>query len=813
MNLEGGVWKRGLVCSSLLAALGGCSGRDASVSTRVAELATDSKGAATRIRQVSLSEAGTPRVHRPRPRRAAAADCTTNSAPGIHTPYQWVLDNGIITGLYATTDDAGSNGSIHFNGGAVVGSADLAIIFWGNEWNQPGASPGMDQVLTEISKIKGTGYLTSLQQYGFQSFGVTHAVNVASEPPSPFGDSSVTDMIEDLISAGIFPEPTAPGGRIVYMVFMPPGAVTSDQNAAGAHTSDDGVWAGWIGNTNMNGDLNGMMVAFTHEVAETISDPEPESGWIMDQFLNCGDEIGDVCWHTRDWLDGVEVQAYWSQKDHACVIPMFPPPSILSAVPGSGPISGGTEVTIVGSNFDVDGRTQVFFGSQPAKSVSCISPGECKAVTPQGYTLGPNDIKVVVDGFATVLSGFTYVPTISSVSPRQGTIGDQLVVTGYPFNYIPSVMSFAIGDYPVSTFSCNSATSCTLTVPPGCGSGDVKVTIEGYTSVDNPAVDSFNFNGPIITNIDPTSGPAYGDTDVNLDGSGFNQSMQVVFRDVVSGVETPAARLFCPYTNWCIATSPPSANNQPGTAQIIARLLGCSSVPAPQDFTYLALASRVVSISVDANGNGTLQLDALAPLAGGNVTLVASDPNTVSVPATVTVPAGTTTGTFTVSFLPTTLTETVTLTATYNGNSVTTTVNVVPKSLPATLALGTTDFALPYNKPESLAVTISPPAPAGGAVITLASSQPQYLAVPASVTVPAGATTVTFTITSSYNGTQPFIAATLTATYNGLTATRNINLVSPTCVPHRRCGRFSCGWSDDGCGGTYCCGIDPSCCS
>ena len=46
-------------------------------------------------------------------------------------------------------------------------------------------------------------------------------------------------------------------------------------------------------------------------------------------------------------------------------------------------------------------------------------------------------------------------------------------------------------------------------------------------------------------------------------------------------------------------------------------------------------------------------------------------------------------------------------------------------------------------------MTLSAAAPAGGAVVTLASNNTNAATVPASVTVPANATTITFAITTS----------------------------------------------------------------
>src|SRR5262249_57210333 len=70
-------------------------------------------------------------------------------------------------------------------------------------------------------------------------------------------------------------------------------------------------------------------------------------------------------------------------------------------------------------------------------------------------------------------------------------------------------------------------------------------------------------------------------------------------------------------------------------------------------------------------------------------------------------------------------------------------------------------------------VTLNRAAPAGGAVVTLASSNTNVATVPASVTVAAGGTTKTFAITTS--AVNAATAVTITATYNGVARTAKLN--------------------------------------
>jgi hypothetical protein len=59
-----------------------------------------------------------------------------------------------------------------------------------------------------------------------------------------------------------------------------------------------------------------------------------------------------------------------------------PPPSIDELSPSSGPASGGSEVVIRGS--DLEGATEVTFGSAPATSFTVVSDRELRAIAPPG---------------------------------------------------------------------------------------------------------------------------------------------------------------------------------------------------------------------------------------------------------------------------------------------------------------------------------------------------------------------------------------------------------------------------------------------
>ena len=84
------------------------------------------------------------------------------------------------------------------------------------------------------------------------------------------------------------------------------------------------------------------------------------------------------------------------------------------------------------------------------------------------------------------------------------------------------------------------------------------------------------------------------------------------------------------------------------------------------------------------------------------------------------------------------------------------------------------------GSPSTGTVTLSGPAPSGGAVVSLSSSNTGVASVPSSVTVPAGATSASFTVTTTAVSTSTSV--TISGSYGGATQTATLT-VNPGAVP------------------------------
>ena len=176
-----------------------------------------------------------------------------------------------------------------------------------------------------------------------------------------------------------------------------------------------------------------------------------------------------------------------------------------------------------------------------------------------------------------------------------------------------------------------------------------------------------------------------------------------------------------------------------------------------------------------SGATGTVILIAAAPAGGAVVALASSNTAAATVPGGVTVPAGSTTATFAVATSAVTTPTTVTISATGGGATRSAQLTVTPAATLTSLSVQPTN--IPGGSTASGTVTLSAPAPAGGAVVTLSSANTAAATVPASVTVPSTSTTATFPVTAKAVTTSTTV--TITATLGGATRTATLTVNPP----------------------------------
>jgi hypothetical protein len=502
-------------------------------------------------------------------------------------------------GIYNNSQDANAADFVTNHGGPQIVTADIELIFWGSRWSNA-TLPAAADVTAAVKDILSGPYLSQMAQYGFQSLhlrGITYLTS--PDPPTNYTGDDVTARVWDLIGSDQFPEPDEPGGRILYMFIMPPGT-TPPPGLRGAHGDDwhndipldiDRIWYGWTS----YGTLDRITEVFGHELVESITNPEPDSpGWTMNRSLNGGNEIGDACNHTVDFLHGVDMQAYWSQAYRACVLPLDSGrPEINYLSQTQGPVTGGTKVVINGRLFvNVSG---VFFGVTPAKSFTVDSPFQITAFSPAVDAGVEADIHVTTPFGDSMGSKFYYQPIVTSVDPNAGPIQGHNGVTVHGIGLSTSVSGSSVlfGGVPSPNVYCYDNTRCAVEVPPSAQTTvDVQVSAGGAYSQPVPA-DHYTYVGPTITKLIPNVGPEAGGTLVHFEGislaDGMIWRMNETRINVVCG----------PFVD-CQWLTPPGT----GVVNLSVEYNNVRSAPSPDSqFTYAKFPS--IAGMVPATGPAT----------------------------------------------------------------------------------------------------------------------------------------------------------------------------------------------------------------
>jgi hypothetical protein len=137
--------------------------------------------------------------------------------------------------------------------------------------------------------------------------------------------------------------------------------------------------------------------------------------------------------------------------------------------PPKGPV--GTQVIISGSGFT--GATAVKFNGTSA-TFTVNSDTQITATVPAGATTGPITV-TGPGGTATSTTNFTVTPAITGFSPTQGPVGTQVIISGSGFTGATAVKF----NGKSATFTVNSDTQITATVPTGATTGPITVTGPG----------------------------------------------------------------------------------------------------------------------------------------------------------------------------------------------------------------------------------------------------------------------------------------------------------------------------------------------
>jgi len=189
-------------------------------------------------------------------------------------------------------------------------------------------------------------------------------------------------------------------------------------------------------------------------------------------------------------------------------------PTIISITPNNGPSTGGTPVTIKGTNFS--GPLDVALGPNNMTSIVVVNSTTITAVTPSGS--GIADLFVANMSLAYI---FTYVnPYITGIVPPNGTTlgGTRIIITGIYFTGATNIQIDGVN----ATITVDSDTQITAITPLNtcldiC---QVPLVIEWPNFIF--ATGFFTYDDRLlITSVFPTGGVTDGGTPIKITGVGF----------------------------------------------------------------------------------------------------------------------------------------------------------------------------------------------------------------------------------------------------------------------------------------------------
>jgi hypothetical protein len=283
------------------------------------------------------------------------------------------------------------------------------------------------------------------------------------------------------------------------------------------------------------------------------------------------------------------------------------PLTITALTPDAGPLTGGTMLTIQGTNFVPE--SVLLIASQPALNLNYLGPSLLTATTPPGTAGVATVVLTTGDGRSTDYPpGFTYLPpdspalpqpTVTAISPDVGPQAGGTTVTVQGTLFAPGSVVVFDEILAIQTNFVSSTILTAVTPAHPAGAADVTVVLPDARRVT--LTGAFVFEAPPIPTIDsiaPANGPIAGGTPVTIQGSGFSAGTQVFFDNIAAlSVDILSAQSL-------VAVTPPHAA---GLVDVTVQIPSGSEANSVGAFLYVAPPDPTISaidpsIGPDAGG-------------------------------------------------------------------------------------------------------------------------------------------------------------------------------------------------------------------
>jgi hypothetical protein len=275
-------------------------------------------------------------------------------------------------------------------------------------------------------------------------------------------------------------------------------------------------------------------------------------------------------------------------------------PAVTKVEPDAGPLAGGTEVTITGTEFTH--ATAVEFGGVAATGFTVESATKIKATAP---AQGPGAVDVIVTNVAGSSAAvpadeFTYLvePTVTGVSPGEGpTAGrTEVTITG---TELASTQTVEFGGREAGEIVSRSATEVVVKAPEhAAGTVDITATTPGGTSATSGA-DHYNFVAPpAVIGVSPAVGPTVGGGAVVIGGLRLGSATRVEFGGVEAAIVESSETAIK-------AIAPPQAA---GAVHVRVTTIGGMSSEFPAD-EYTYVGPQALTVTTAGSGSGSVSCD------------------------------------------------------------------------------------------------------------------------------------------------------------------------------------------------------------
>lgn len=286
-------------------------------------------------------------------------------------------------------------------------------------------------------------------------------------------------------------------------------------------------------------------------------------------------------------LSAVAVVSLFASWGGAALVAQADPflaPTITSISPDHGPLSGGTLVTVTGTNFTAD--SSVTFDGTTAPTVTVVDSTTLTVVSPASS----GSVHVIVttsNGMIASDDTFNYyaTPAVTSVMPATGPAagGTAVSIAGSGFLSADTV-TFGATSVP---FTYVNDGLITAVAPAGGGTVDVQVSGPGGASATS-SNDQFTYTAavPTVADVSPSSGPTGGGTTVTVTGTNLTGATAVTFG------AAPASAFTVNSATSITATAPA------GTGLVDVRVTTPAGTSAAQDdLFFYVLAPTITSVS------------------------------------------------------------------------------------------------------------------------------------------------------------------------------------------------------------------------